>query len=191
VLFNGTANPHSEESEYVEVDRRATPPPVDQHLHGGWGHRTGPVWDNSGRRGATGRCFTDHEFISVVPAHSPSRRLRAEHWLCRCRSVRWTCCHLNRWKALGRFLEDGKGSIDNNHCENLFRPWAMGRKAWLFCGSKFAGHPAAVVMSLVHSAKLHGHDSWVYLKEVLERLSRLPNHRIDELLPHRWSATTV
>lgn len=93
---------------------------------------------------------------------------------------------LDRWKALGHFLEDGDVSIDNNHCENLIRPWAMGRKAWLFAGSELAGQRAAVVMSLLHSAKLHGHDPWVYLKDVLERLPMHPNHRIDELLPHRW-----
>jgi hypothetical protein len=93
---------------------------------------------------------------------------------------------VNRWKALGRFLDDGQVSIDNNHCENLIRPWAMGRKAWLFAGSELAGQRAAVVMSLLHSAKLHGHDPWVYLKDVLERLPMHPNHRMDELLPHRW-----
>ena len=49
-----------------------------------------------------------------------------------------------------------------------------------------AGQRAAMVMSLVQSAKLHGHDPWVYLKDVLERLLAHPNNRIDELLPHRW-----
>ena len=38
---------------------------------------------------------------------------------------------LNRWMPLGRFLEDGNVSCHNNHLENLMRPWAMGRKAWL------------------------------------------------------------
>ena len=94
---------------------------------------------------------------------------------------------LNRWTALGRFLHDGDVSIDNNHVERLMRPWAMGRKAWLFCGSELAGQRAAMVMSLVQSAKLNGHDPWAYLKDVLERLLAHPNHRIDELLPHRWS----
>ena len=93
---------------------------------------------------------------------------------------------LNRWEALGRFLHDGNVSIDNNHVENLMRPWAMGRKAWLFCGSELAGQRAAMVMSLVQSAKLNGHDPWAYLKDVLERLLAHPNNRIDELLPHRW-----
>jgi len=93
---------------------------------------------------------------------------------------------LRRWTALGRFLQDGAVSIDNNHIENLMRPWAMGRKAWLFAGSELAGQRAAMVMSLVQSAKLNGHEPWAYLKDVLERLLAHPNSRIDELLPHRW-----
>ena len=94
---------------------------------------------------------------------------------------------LNRWKALGHFLLDGEVSCHNNHLENLLRPWAVGRKAWLFAGSELAGKRAAVVMSLVQSAKLNGHDPWSYLKDVLQRLPMHPNSRIDELLPHRWS----
>ena len=100
---------------------------------------------------------------------------------------------LKRWTALTAFLLDGNVAIDNNHIENLMRPWAMGRKAWLFAGSELAGQRAAVVMSLVQSARMHGHDPWAYLKDVLTRLpghlKRLPGHlnsRIDELLPHRW-----
>jgi len=91
---------------------------------------------------------------------------------------------LKRWAALGRFLDDGAVSVDNNHIENLIRPWSLGRKAWLFAGSELAGKRAAVVMSLVQSAKLHGHDPWVYLKDVLERLLTHRNDHIDELLPH-------
>ncbi len=94
---------------------------------------------------------------------------------------------LRRWDALGRFLHDGDVAIDNNHIENLMRPWAMGRKAWLFAGSELAGQRAAMVMSLVQSARLNGHEPWAYLRDVLERLLEYPNHRIDELLPHRWA----
>lgn len=60
------------------------------------------------------------------------------------------------------------------------------RKAWLFAGSELAGQRAAIVMSLVQSAKMHGHDPWAYLKDVLTRLPSHLNSRIDELLPHRW-----
>jgi transposase len=93
---------------------------------------------------------------------------------------------LNRWEALTAYLDNGAVQIDNNHIENLVRPWAMGRKAWLFAGSELAGQRAAIVMSLLQSAKLHGHDPWAYLKDVLTRLPSHPNSRIDELLPHRW-----
>jgi transposase len=93
---------------------------------------------------------------------------------------------LNSWTALTRHLEDGAVPIDNNFIERQIKPWAMGRRAWLFCGSELAGQRAAIVMSLVQSAKLNGHDPWAYLRDVLERLPSHPNSRIDELLPHRW-----
>jgi transposase len=93
---------------------------------------------------------------------------------------------LNHWVGLGRFLLDGDVPIDNNHVENRIRPWAMGRRAWLFIGSQLAGERAAVVMSLLQSAKLNGHEPWAYLKDVLTRLPTQLNSRIDELLPHKW-----
>jgi transposase len=93
---------------------------------------------------------------------------------------------LDRWTALTRHLEDGAVPIDNNFIERQIKPWAIGRKAWLFCGSELAGQRAAIVMSLVQSAKLNGHDPWAYLRDVLERLPSHPNGRIEELLPHRW-----
>ena len=76
--------------------------------------------------------------------------------------------------------------MDNNLIENLMRPCAMGRKAWLFAGSGLAGQRAAMVMSLVQSAKLSGNDPWAYLKDVLSRLPTHLNGRIDELLLHLW-----
>jgi transposase len=93
---------------------------------------------------------------------------------------------LNHWQALSRFLLDGNVPIDNNHIENQIRPWALGRRNWLFIGSQLAGERAAVVMSLLQSAKLNGRDPWAYLKDVLTRLPTQLNSRIEELLPHRW-----
>ena len=60
--------------------------------------------------------------------------------------------------------------IDNNHIENQIRPWALGRRNWLVIGSQLAGERAAVVMSLLQSAKLNGHEPWAYLKDVLTQL---------------------
>lgn len=93
---------------------------------------------------------------------------------------------LNAWEALTRNLLDGEVNVDNNHCENLIRPWALGRKAWLFAGRELAGQRAAIVMSLVQSAKINGHDPHAYLNDVLTRLPTHLNSRIDELLPHNW-----
>lgn len=95
---------------------------------------------------------------------------------------------LNHWTALTANLRDGNVPVDNNHIENQMRPWAVGRKSWLFAGSELAGQRAAVVMSLVVSAKLNGHDPWAYLKDMLTKLPTHPASRIKELLPHRWAA---
>jgi transposase len=93
---------------------------------------------------------------------------------------------LNRWGALTRYIDDGELPIDNNWVENQIRPIAIGRSNWLFAGSLRAGQRAAAVMSLLHSARLNGHDPYAYLKDVLERLPTQPASRITELLPHRW-----
>jgi transposase len=95
---------------------------------------------------------------------------------------------LGRWPALTRFIDDGTLPADNNHIENRIRPIALGRSNWLFAGSLRAGQRAAAVMSLIQSAKLNGHDPYAYLKDVLERLPTHPARRIEELLPHRWTA---
>jgi len=98
---------------------------------------------------------------------------------------------LNRWEALTRFLADARLPIDNNHDEQQIRPWATGRKNWLFAGTLAAGQRAAAITSLIQSAKLNGHDPYAYIKDML---TRLPTHRardIDELLPHRWVAPST
>ena len=62
----------------------------------------------------------------------------------------------------------------------------VGRKNWLFVGSQQAGERAAVIMSLIESAKLNGHDPWAYLKDVFERLPTLKQRDLEQLLPHNW-----
>ncbi len=94
---------------------------------------------------------------------------------------------LNRWAALTRYLDDPALPIDNNHDEQQIRPWATGRKNWLFAGTLLAGQRAAAIMSLIQSAKLNGHDPYAYLKDVLQRLPTQRACDIDELLPHHWA----
>jgi len=93
---------------------------------------------------------------------------------------------LKRWTALTRYIDDGDLPADNNRVENLIRPIALGRANWLFAGSLRAGQRAAAIMSVLHTARINGHDPYAYLKDVLERLPTLPASRIDELLPYNW-----
>jgi len=93
---------------------------------------------------------------------------------------------IKRWDALMRYIDDAQLPIDNNLIENTIRPIAIGRSNWLFAGSLRAGQRAAAIMSLIQSAKMNGHDPYLYLKDVLERLPTQKNHLIHELLPHLW-----
>lgn len=93
---------------------------------------------------------------------------------------------LKRWDALTRYLDDGEVPIDNNWIENQVRPWALGRKNWLFAGSQRSGQRAANVMSLIQTAKINGLDPQAYLRDVLERLPTMTYSEIDSLLPHNW-----
>ncbi|MBL7668612.1 IS66 family transposase (plasmid) [Moraxella osloensis] len=93
---------------------------------------------------------------------------------------------LKRWQALTRYLDDGNLPIDNNWAENQMRPWALGRKNWLFAGSLESGQRAASIMSLIQSARLNGIDPYAYLADVLRRLPTHKDKFIDDLLPHVW-----
>ena len=76
---------------------------------------------------------------------------------------------LKRWAQLTRFVDDGDVPISNNWVENHIRPIALGRANWLFAGSLRAGKRAAAIMSLLHSARINGHEPYAYLKDVLQR----------------------
>lgn len=96
---------------------------------------------------------------------------------------------LKRWDALCTFINDPHTPIDNNWVENQIRPIAVGRKNWLFAGSLRSGQRNAAIMSLVQSAKLNGLNPLEYLKDVMDRLPTQPYSKIQELLPHNWSAS--
>lgn len=93
---------------------------------------------------------------------------------------------LNRWAALTRHLGDPALPIDNDFDEQQIRPWATGRKNWLFAGTLLAGQRAAAIMSLIQTAKLNGHDASAYLRDVLMRLPTQRARDLADLLPHRW-----
>ena len=112
-----------------------------------------------------------------------TQRARLTHGTATAKAIDYS---LNRWAALTRYLDDPRLPIDNNHDEQQIRPWATGRKNWLFAGTLAAGRRAAAITSLIQSAKLNGHDPYAYLKDVLERLPTQRASEIDALLPHSW-----
>ena len=100
----------------------------------------------------------------------------------------------NQWSALNRYVEDGDLAIDNNISERAVKPIAIGRKNWLFIGSRKAGERAAILMSLIASAKSGRVEPWAWLKDVLTNLSRgtdpktfLPDAWLKANPNHRWN----
>jgi transposase len=95
----------------------------------------------------------------------------------------------NRWAALTRYTTDGRIPIDNNVVERLFRGIAVGRKNYLFVGSREGGVTAARLYTVVQSAKRHNLALSAYLNDVLRRLPLLAEAgaSLDCLLPDVWA----
>jgi hypothetical protein len=93
---------------------------------------------------------------------------------------------LKRIDAFTRFLDDGRICLSNNAAERALRGIALGRKSWLFAGSDRGGERAAVMLTLIHTAKLNDVDPQAWLADVLARIADHAALRLDELLPWNW-----
>ena len=100
---------------------------------------------------------------------------------------------LNQWQALNVYLQDGDLSIDNNVSERTVKIPALGRKNWLFVASESGGRRAAILLSLVASAKANHVEPWAWLCDVFTQLPTLDPSTdptaLDHLLPDRWLTT--
>ncbi|MDQ7064323.1 MAG: IS66 family transposase [candidate division KSB1 bacterium] len=94
---------------------------------------------------------------------------------------------LKRWDRLTRYVEYGQVEIDNNLVENAIRPLALGRKNYLFAGSHEGARRAAMLYSLLTTAKLHGIEPFAWLRDVLDRIADHPHKHLKDLLPQNWS----
>jgi transposase len=94
---------------------------------------------------------------------------------------------LKRWDRFARFLEDGCVCLTNNAAERALRGVALGRKAWLFCGSDRGGDRAAFMYTLITTAKLNDIDPQAWLGDVLARIADIPLTRLGEFLPWNWT----
>ena len=99
-------------------------------------------------------------------------------------AIRYT---LSRWKALTRYLSDGRLEMSNNAAERAMKPPVLGRSNYLFCGSDAGGHRAACMYTIIESATMNGVNPQTYLADVLNRIADHPIRQIDDLLPWRWS----
>ena len=85
--------------------------------------------------------------------------------------------------ALRRFLDDGRLRLENNASERALRTIAVGRNAWLFCGSDDHAQSAANVFSLIASCVLHGLDPETYLADIIRVLPYWPRAGTSSSLP--------
>ena len=94
---------------------------------------------------------------------------------------------LNRRDIAETYLEDGRCSFTNNLSENAIRPFAVGRKNWLFSSSVNGANASAVVYTMVEMAKAHGMNIYGYLKFLLENRpgKNMTDEQLAELAP--WS----
>jgi transposase len=93
---------------------------------------------------------------------------------------------LPRWAGFTRYCEDGRLAIDNNVSERTLRPCAIGRKNWLFVGSDRGGRTAAILFSMLASAKRHQLEPFAYLRDVLSCLGQSSAEQLHEFLPDVW-----
>ena len=98
---------------------------------------------------------------------------------------------LRRWEGFSRFLADGRICVTNNAAERALRGLALGRKSWLFAGSERGAERAAVMYTLIGTAKLNDVDPQAWLADVLARIADTPQGRLSDLLPWNWTAQSA
>jgi len=76
----------------------------------------------------------------------------------------------NEWANFIRFLWDGRLEIGTIYIENKIRPFAVGRRNWLFCDTQKGAHASSALYSLVETAKANGLNPYTYLKLIFEKI---------------------
>ena len=93
---------------------------------------------------------------------------------------------MNCWPRLTAYAHTGHLPIDNNFTENYIRPFALGRKNWMFCFSPFGASASAVLYSVTQSAIANGLDPYEYLTYLFEKLPYLKTRKdFEAVAPHR------
>jgi len=91
---------------------------------------------------------------------------------------------LNQWEYLIGYCEDGQLHISNALAENAIRPFAVGRRAWLFADTSHGARASATCYSLVESAKANNLEPYAYLQHVLAHIAAADTvEKLEALLP--------
>lgn len=88
--------------------------------------------------------------------------------------------------ALRVFLTEPDVPIDTNHLERTLRCVPMGRRNWLFCWTELGAKHVGIIQSLISTCKLHNINPYIYLVDVLQRVSEHPSKDVIELTPRVW-----
>lgn len=92
---------------------------------------------------------------------------------------------VNQWEELNKYVNYGEAEIDNNWVENQIRPFAIGRKNWMFLGNEKAGNTAAFFYSILQTCRINNIDARKYLIYVLLQVGKMRRGEVEPrvLLP--------
>jgi transposase len=91
-----------------------------------------------------------------------------------------------QWPKLVRVFDTGHVPLDTNAVENAIRPFAVGRKNWMFADTVRGAEASANLYSLIETAKANRIDPWAYLYHVFAELPKAETlEHVEALLPHR------
>ena len=95
----------------------------------------------------------------------------------------------NQKKYIYRFLDDGNIPIDNGATERAIRPFTIGRNNWIACDSKDGAEVAAIMYTIVETARANKVNVYYYLRYLLEQVPKYLDGKnldfLDDMLP--WS----
>lgn len=121
-----------------------------------------------------------HDWASNLKQHTmPSGKLGdALHYL------------LAQWPKLIRYVDDGRVAIDTNVAENAIRPFALGRRNWLFCDTVHGAKASANLYSLVQTCRANAIEPYAYLRRLFAELPAAETvEHFEALLP--WNLKPV
>jgi transposase len=93
---------------------------------------------------------------------------------------------LNHWRALQNVLADGRLEVDNNIAERAVRPVVVGRKNYLFAGSDQGAENAAIIYSIIETAKQNGLNTYEYLADLIAKVPNTKSDNLYTLLPYHY-----